>query len=146
MTDRVAVEATAWGGSGPAETPTAYADSLDGLIQRMVDEGHFVGAVLATADGLPIASASSREDAEVTSAMVAMLSRVSEEAKRQLGMAEVDEVTIRDRERSRLVCRSLSVAGEELLLAVRVPARRSHRRATNQAIRRIQRAWLDWQP
>jgi predicted regulator of Ras-like GTPase activity (Roadblock/LC7/MglB family) len=110
----------------------------------MVDEGDFVGAVLATADGLPIASASSREEAEVTSAMVAMLSRVSREAKKQLGMADVDEVVIRDRDRYRLVCRTLSVGEEELLLAVRVPARRYHRRATNRAMRRIQRAWQRW--
>jgi len=129
----------------PPESGNAHSDNVETVLQQMVRSGHFVSAVLATADGLPIATASSRKDAEVTSAMTAMLSRVSREAKQQLGMADVDEVVIRDRERSRLVCRSLTVSGQQVLLAVRVPANRRYRRTTNQAIRAIKRAWQRWQ-
>ncbi|MBL7063182.1 MAG: hypothetical protein ISS49_03095 [Anaerolineae bacterium] len=49
----------------------------------------------------------------------------------------MDEVTIYDRDRVRLVCRYLTVGRERLILAALVPPGRCYRRVTNQAIRRI---------
>lgn len=111
------------------------------VLQKMNDQGHFKAAILAGNDGLPIATVPSRYDTDTTAAMVALLQKVSKEARGQLSMAEVDEVTIFDRDRIRLVCRYLVVDGEELILAVMVPPNQYHRRLTNRAIREIEAAW-----
>ncbi len=52
---------------------------------------------------------------------------------------DVDEVTICDHDRTRLVCRYLPVGERQLILAVKVPPGCSYRRITNQALRRIRR-------
>ena len=111
------------------------------VLQKMNDQGHFKAAVLASNDGLPIATVPSSYDTDTTAAMVALLQRVSKEARGQLGMAEVDEVTIFDHDRIRLVCRYLVVDGEELTLTVMVPPNWYHRRLTNWAMREIEAAW-----
>jgi predicted regulator of Ras-like GTPase activity (Roadblock/LC7/MglB family) len=115
--------------------------ALERILQDMLDRGGLIGAVLADGQGLPIATAASREDADVTSAMVGMLQRVSEEARQRLGMADVDQIAIRDRDGARLVCRCLYIDREAFLLAAMVPPRTYYRRVTNQAMRRIRRAW-----
>lgn len=138
-------ERTNAGSMTASASQDAEIENLNEVLREMADRGQFLSAVLASAEGLPIAAASSHEDAEATSAMIAMLRRVSGEAKEQLALAEVDEVSIRDSERSRLVCRCLTVSGEHLLLAVRVRPRGCYRRETNWAIRQIERLWADWQ-
>lgn len=115
--------------------------SFEKVLQRMNDQGHFKAAVLASNDGLPIATAPSVYDADTAAAIVALLQRVSKEARDQLDMAEVDEVTIFDRDRIRLVCRYMAVDGEKLILAVMVPPNRYHRHVTNWAMREIKAAW-----
>jgi hypothetical protein len=69
---------------------------------------------------------------------VALLRKVSREAQEQLGMAALDEVTIRSSDRVRLVCRYLAVGGQGLILAALVSPGRYYRRATNRAIRQIE--------
>lgn len=120
--------------------------AFEHLLQEILERGGFVTAVLANGQGLPIATATARQDANVTSAMVAMLQRVSEEARQRLGMAHVDQVAIRDREGARLVCRCLYVEGEVFLLAVMVPPRTYYRRVTNWALRQIRLAWQRHRP
>jgi predicted regulator of Ras-like GTPase activity (Roadblock/LC7/MglB family) len=120
--------------------------ALEHLVQEILDLGGFLGAVLANGEGLPIATAAARQDANVTSAMVAMLQRVSEEARQRLGMADVDQVAIRDRDGVRLVCRCLYVDGEVFLLAVMVPPRTYYRRVTNWALRQIRLTWQRRRP
>jgi predicted regulator of Ras-like GTPase activity (Roadblock/LC7/MglB family) len=115
--------------------------ALERILQDMLDRGGLIGAVLADGQGLPIATAAAQEDADVTSAMVGMMQRVSEEARQRLGMADVDQIAIRDRAGARLVCRCIYADGEAFLLAAMVPPRTYYRRVTNQAMRRIRRAW-----
>jgi predicted regulator of Ras-like GTPase activity (Roadblock/LC7/MglB family) len=114
---------------------------FEDVLQRMSRLSDFQAAVLANSEGLPIATASPGQDPNATAAMVALLQRVSKEARGQLGLGEIDEVTILDRERVRLVCRHLALDGEELILAVTVAPHRRHRRATNWAIRALEGAW-----
>ncbi len=111
--------------------------SLDQILSEMNDEGGFIRSVLATADGFSIASAPSNPDHELASAMIAMLRNVSVETQDNLGLAPVDEVTIRTSEQSYLVCRNISAGTEFLSLCALVPPGRSYRRATNRAVRRI---------
>jgi predicted regulator of Ras-like GTPase activity (Roadblock/LC7/MglB family) len=119
-------------------------ETLEDTLAALLKKGRFRAVVLATEAGLPIAAVTPRDEADVTSAMVALLTRVSKEARDQLGMAAMDEVSVVDRDRTRLVCRSLFVDGEELLLAVLVRPRGYYRRATNWAIRQIRKAWRHW--
>jgi predicted regulator of Ras-like GTPase activity (Roadblock/LC7/MglB family) len=119
------------------EFGTAGVQQLEEVLQEMSDYSGFQAVVLASEEGLPLATLPSMYDSDTTAAMVAMLEGVSREARDQLGLAEVDEVTISDHDRIRLVCRYLNVNGEVLILAVMVPPREYYRRVTNRAIRRI---------
>ena len=103
--------------------------------------GSFDAAILATSAGLPIATSPSSLDAQLTAAMVAMLRKVSKDARAELGMDELDEVSLYDRKRSRLACRFFWVDQEELILALLVKEGARYRRLSGHAIRRIQQAW-----
>jgi len=111
--------------------------SLSEILQEMNQEGGFARAVLATSEGLPIASDPMQPDHELASAMIALLQQVSVETQDHLGLAPVDEVTIRTEERAHLVCRTIPTGGEWICLCALVPAGRVYRRATNRAVRRI---------
>ena len=119
------------------EFDAAGVQQLEEVLQEMSDQSGFEAVVLASDEGLPLATLPSMYDSDTTAAMVAMLEGVSREARNQLGLAEVDEVTICDLDRIRLVCRYLNVNGEVLILAVMVPPKAYYRRLTNRAIRRI---------
>ena len=119
------------------ESGTAGVQQLEEVLEQTTDNGDFRAVVLASDEGLPLASVPSHYDSEATAAMVALLQRVSREARDQLAMAKVDEVTISDCERIRLVCRYLEVGGDVLILAVMVPPKVYYRRVTNRAVRRI---------
>jgi predicted regulator of Ras-like GTPase activity (Roadblock/LC7/MglB family) len=115
--------------------------TFDEALQNMMDRLRLEGAVLASSDGLPIATVPSAYDPETAAAMVALLQSVSHEAHDQLGVSGVDEVTVVGRDRRRLVCRRLQIDGEELVLALMVPANRYYRRISNRAIKEIKAVW-----
>lgn len=117
--------------SGPA--------SLQEILYTMREEGDFDTVVLASADGILVATIPTHYDSDVTAALVAMLRKVSGDAQQQLGLGELDEVTIRCRDRTRLVCRYLAVGEQGVILVAIAPPGRSYRRATNRAIRQIRR-------
>lgn len=108
------------------------------ILQAMNSEGGFVRSVLATSEGLPIASAPDNPDNELAGAMGALLQKVSEDTQGQLGMAPLDEVTIRTEDRTYLVCRRIGTGDDSLSLCALVPANHAYRRATNKAVKRIQ--------
>ena len=116
-----------------AVEPTSIRD----ILHAMNEAGRFQATVLAAMDGLLIATVPSDYDTDAAAAMVALLQKVSNDAQSLLGMAEVDEVTIRDRDHIRLVCRYLVIGRERLILAAMVPPGRPYRRVTNRAVRRI---------
>jgi predicted regulator of Ras-like GTPase activity (Roadblock/LC7/MglB family) len=132
--------------TGQAKAVATGVQAFERVLQELLDQGGFQAAVLANGEGLPVATVAARQDADVTSAMVAMLQRVSEEARQRLGMADVDQVAIRDRAGARLVCRSLYLGEQAFLLAVMVPPRTYYRQATNRALRQIRQAWQRGQP
>jgi predicted regulator of Ras-like GTPase activity (Roadblock/LC7/MglB family) len=111
--------------------------SLSDILYAVLEEGRFQAVMLASADGLPIARAPAGYKSDLAAALVAMLRKASGEAQSQLGLAEVDEVTVRSRDRVSLVCRRLDLRTEELILVVTVPPGRRYRRTTNQAIAQI---------
>jgi len=120
--------------------PSTY-QRIKCALQAMNEAGQFEAAVLTSVEGLPIITIPANYDSHVAAAIVAMLCKISDRAENQLGMAEIDEVTIYGRDHIRLVCRYVPSQEEEngLLLAVMVPANRPYRRVTNQAVRQIGR-------
>ena len=108
------------------------------ILEDMNLEGGFSRSVLATSEGLPIASSPKSPDHELASAMIAMLQQVGVETQDHLMLAPVDEVTIRTKDRDYLVCRTIPSGEDWICLCALVPPGRYYRRATNKAVRRIQ--------
>jgi predicted regulator of Ras-like GTPase activity (Roadblock/LC7/MglB family) len=115
--------------------------SLEQILREMNEEGHFKASVLLGEEGLPLSSASSPFDTETISAMVALLSNTVEQARRSIGLDEVDEVSIVQADKMRLICRCFTLGDEELILSIIAPPHQTYRRLTNRAISRIRRAW-----
>lgn len=107
------------------------------ILDEMNQEGGFNRSVLATSEGLPIASSPMQPDHELASAMIAMLQQVGAETQDHLNLAAVDEVTIRTEDRMHLVCRRIQSGSDWICLCALVPAGCYYRRATNRAVRRI---------
>jgi predicted regulator of Ras-like GTPase activity (Roadblock/LC7/MglB family) len=115
--------------------------SFEETLERINTEGGFEASILASSDGLPIATAPSGYDTDTTAAMVALLRTVARETQDQVGMAQLDEVSALAGDRIRLVCRYFRADDEDFILAVVVPPRRCYRRLTNRAIKEITEAW-----
>ena len=117
----------------------ATASSFAEIVAEMYRSRDFQAIVLASADGLPIATAPADYQSDLPSAMAALIRGASRDVQSQLGMAEPDEVAILDRSGQRLVSRYLTVGSEALILAAVVLPGRPYRRATNRAIGQIER-------
>jgi predicted regulator of Ras-like GTPase activity (Roadblock/LC7/MglB family) len=116
--------------------------SLERTLQQINREGNFEASIIASNDGLPIATVPSSYDTDVTAAMVALLQRVARDTRDYVGMAPVDEVSVRASDHIRLVCRCFEVDGEEFILAVMIPKeQRYYRQLTNRAIKELQLTW-----
>jgi predicted regulator of Ras-like GTPase activity (Roadblock/LC7/MglB family) len=116
--------------------------TFEEALERINRAGNFEASVLATPDGLPIATVPPEYDSDVMAAMVALLKSVAQQTEDQVGMAPLDEVSVRASDHIRLVCRCFQVDGEDLLLAVVVPReQRYHRQLTNRAIRELRLTW-----
>jgi predicted regulator of Ras-like GTPase activity (Roadblock/LC7/MglB family) len=117
--------------------------SFSDILEEMNQEGGFDRSVLATSEGLPIASCPMQPDHELASAMIAMLQQVGVETQDNLNLAAVDEVTIRTEDRMHLVCRRIQSGSDWICLCALVPAGSYYRRATNRAVRRITQILAD---
>jgi predicted regulator of Ras-like GTPase activity (Roadblock/LC7/MglB family) len=116
--------------------------TLENTLETVNREGSFEVSILASSDGLPIATVPSDYDTDITAAMVALLRRVAREMQDHVGLAQLDEVSVRASDKIRVVCRYFSVNDEDLILAVVVPShRRYYRRLTNQAVKEIKLVW-----
>ncbi len=115
--------------------------SLASILHDLNTLGGFPISVLADRDGLLLASACGPAwDSERQAAVVALIQRAAQHAE-AVEMGQADEVTVRDGQGRRLVCRPVVVRGRVLILAVMVDDGRAYRRVTNQAVHEIRRAW-----
>ncbi|MFL7792529.1 MAG: roadblock/LC7 domain-containing protein [Anaerolineae bacterium] len=121
----------------PRKSEKPQPTSLQDILREMNDTRQFQAVILASKDGLLIATEPANYDSEVTAATVALLRKVSNEAQQQVGLAALDEVTIRSSDNVRLACRYLSVGEQHLILAALVPPGHYYRHATNRAIGQI---------
>lgn len=112
------------------------------ILRLTNEEGRFKASVLVNAEGLPLSSASSPFDVETMAAMVTLVRSTIERARENIGLDEIDEVSVVQADRMRLICRYFWAGDdEELVLAVVAPPYQTYRRLTNHAIREIKRAW-----
>ena len=114
--------------------------SLEEALAAAYEDGGFRAVVLASSKGLPIATMPAGYSSDTTAALVAVLRKAGSEAQTQLGLAEVDEVTIRTSDGARLVCREVSLTGQTVILIASVPPGTSYRRVTNRAVSTIRAA------
>ncbi|MBI5305790.1 MAG: hypothetical protein HY868_26920 [Chloroflexi bacterium] len=125
--------------------PTYAAEpaSFEEILAQMNQAGHFAVSVLASEDGLPVAVAPSPApyDAATVAAMVTLVKDFVVQTQARLGLSEVDEVSIVISDRSRLVCRYLTLNERPFVLAVILPPQRTYRRLTTLAIQEIKKAW-----
>ena len=116
--------------------------SFEQALDKINREGNFQASVLASSDGLPIATVPSDYDTDITAAMVALLRNVAQQTQDHIGMSQLDEVSVRAGDHIRLVCRCLELDGEDFILAVVVPReQRYYRQLTNRAIKELKSAW-----
>ncbi len=106
-------------------------------------EGSFSISVLTDLAGFPIAwAAQGDQDPDMQAAVVALIQKTARQVRDQLGMAQMDEISVFDAKGQRLVCRPFTANGHELILAVLVPSRdQTYRRLTNRAVRAIELGW-----
>jgi predicted regulator of Ras-like GTPase activity (Roadblock/LC7/MglB family) len=114
---------------------------LSQVLHGMNEEGHFKASVLVSMEGLPLSAASSPFDTEMLAAMVTLVRNTVEQARENIGLDEVDEVSVVQGDKMRLICRYFSVGEQDVILAVIAPPYQTYRRLTNQAIRRISLGW-----
>lgn len=127
------------GGTGNAEADEQ--SYLDQVLCEMNDEGQFKASVLVSREGLPISSVSSPFDIEMLAAMVTVVGNTVEQARENIGLDELDEVSVVQADKMRLICRHFSIGEEDVILAAIAPPHQTYRRVTNRAIRRIRSAW-----
>lgn len=110
--------------------------ALERTLRTLIQEGHFRAAVVASIDGLPLATAGRSVDKELMAGVAAWLKEFAERTH-----VSLDEIVARDTRGNQFVSRYFSVGDDPLLLAVNIPPGKSHRRLTNRAIKAIQRIW-----
>jgi predicted regulator of Ras-like GTPase activity (Roadblock/LC7/MglB family) len=118
--------------------------TLEHILKRIVSEGDYEAALLSDDDGLPLAVAAADEAAGMMAAMTALFRDAATQARLQLDLAHVNELSLVGDDRLRMVCRFFQTdAGQLLNLTVIVPPDRAYRRITNQAIKEINRVWTE---
>ncbi len=115
--------------------------SLRRILREMNEEGQFKASVLVSAEGLPVAVVASPFDNDTIAAMVALVKSTVRQAREQIGLDEIDEVSIVQGDKMRLICRYLVVGDDELILSVIAPPYQTYRRLTNRALRQIRDVW-----
>lgn len=125
------------------ERPLKKQVAFEQILREMNHAGYFKAAVLSNTEGLSLASAPASYEDEMAAAMVALLNEVATQARQQLHLAQVDELSLVGDDRTRLTCRYFSVASQDLVLTVLTPPDCYYRRLTNQAIKEIKRFWLE---
>lgn len=115
---------------------------LEGRLTTLLAGGNASGgfpvSLVCTDKGLLVATAGAAEVHEVLAALASLFDDVVARASRDLGMAAVDELTLRDERLGRCVVRPLRGGGDtRMFLVVQVPPGASWRRTTNRLCQRL---------
>jgi predicted regulator of Ras-like GTPase activity (Roadblock/LC7/MglB family) len=112
---------------------------LEKVLNRITREGDFRASILSTLDGFSIAAVSSQFDDVVISALSSIVQEASKRAETYIGFKRMDEVSLVDDDKFRLVCREFIADEGHFVLTVVVPPYKTYRRLTNVAIREIEK-------
>jgi len=110
-------------------------NSIEDILSALIHDGSFTSAVVASKQGLPLATVGST-DTTLLAAVAASMKDLAERAHQSL-----TEITTRNESGEQIVIRYFTVDTDLLLLSVKMRAGRSYRRLTNRAIRKIQHVW-----
>ena len=121
----------------PAVSAKYLQGKLEKVLYNMNKDGDFRASIISDFDGLSLASVASEFDDMRISAISAIVQDVSEKAERYIGFKRMDEVSLVDDDKFRLVCRQFEVEGRQLILTVAVPPYTAYRKRTNTALREI---------
>jgi hypothetical protein len=114
-----------------------FNEKLEAQLKRLNIEGEFLASLVADVQGLPVAAMDSDYNNEMIAAISALVRDVSYRAESQLGFKKMDEVSLVDDDKIRLVCRYFQVGENPYILSCLIPANQTYRRLTNTAIREI---------
>ncbi len=107
-------------------------EQMNGLLRELVADAGYSLALVCTDEGLLVASSTDDFDSEELAGLTGLFDDIVLRAQRDLHMERVDEVTMLDPGRGRLVVRPLRIDGpQRFFLVVRIPARATWRRNTN---------------
>jgi len=124
------------------DNPSQKREFLQGKIEqvlyRMNQEGDFKASIISTLDGFSFASVSDEFDDVKISAISAIVQDVSKRAEKYIGFKRMDEVSLVDDDKFRLVCREFLVGGSHFILTVVVPPYKAYRRITNVALKNLE--------
>lgn len=110
--------------------------SIEQILNNLVAQGGFSCAMIASRDGLLLATAGQAET-ELIAAVAAAMKDLAERSHRGL-----TEITTRDDLGNRIVSRYFKVGDDLLLLAIKMSAQCAYRQLTTQAIRQIKQVWI----
>lgn len=115
--------------------------NLMDVLMSLNTTGGFLVTVLTDAEGLVLASAPSPGwDADKQAAVVALIQRTARQVQ-IVSLGAVDEISIRDVNGRRLICRPFELDGNVLLLSILAEEGKPYRRLTNAALRGVRRVW-----
>jgi predicted regulator of Ras-like GTPase activity (Roadblock/LC7/MglB family) len=125
-----------------AATPTKKQAVLEEILTWIITTGDYEAALLSDNDGLVLAKAAADETGMMMAAITAVLREAATQARRQLELAYINELSLVGDDRFRVVCRFFQTPTEQpLSLTVVVPPDQAYRRLTNQAITKIIEVW-----
>jgi len=107
-------------------------------------EAGFLMSLVCDDSGLLLAVAGEGADEDQLAGLTSLFDDIATRARRDIGLQQVDEVTMFDAEWGRYVIRPLPIhTGGRFFLVVRVPARSTWRRYTNKLKREITKLFTD---
>lgn len=115
---------------------------LEKTLNEIVSDERYPAALLSDSDGFLLAEAALDDTSAMMAAVTALLRQAAAQARQQLALPNVNELTLVSDDRFRLVCRFFQLpTGQSLSLTVMVAPDASYRRVTNNAIKEIQSSW-----
>ncbi|MFQ6082913.1 MAG: hypothetical protein ACE5K0_09380 [Candidatus Methanofastidiosia archaeon] len=112
-------------------------EKLEKVLYEINKKGDFEASIISTLEGLSVASISSQYDDVTMAAISSLVREVSKKAETNIGFKKMDEVSLVDNDKFRLVCREFEMGERKFILTVVVPPYKSYRRLTNFAIKEI---------
>lgn len=114
-----------------------FQGQITDVLSELVHRNAYHVALVCTEEGLLVASSDDQPESDELAGITSLFDDIVVRAERDLGVQRVDEVTLLDPGRGRLVIRPLGGDDLRFFLVVRVPTTATWRRNTNVACRTL---------